>query len=195
MNDIGLIDFETSSPIFFDPYHTNRVTGSFILIDPISNATVAAGMIEGALEDQASSIAGRRKESGSAVSGVTPEDRYAGQGHYPAVIAIHGRAALAGTIERALFDAGFRVVCLNAEEFSAESFDQSLRVFQIAGLITIVSRSAPSAEAAAQTRQVLASERHFDSQELGPEANDDVVFNAALAFADTLRIRATPEVN
>ena len=41
MNDIGAVDFESTSPLYFDPYRRNRTTGSFILIDPISNATVA----------------------------------------------------------------------------------------------------------------------------------------------------------
>jgi sulfate adenylyltransferase subunit 1 (EFTu-like GTPase family) len=34
-------------PLFFDEYRRNRTTGSFILIDEASNATVAAGMITG----------------------------------------------------------------------------------------------------------------------------------------------------
>ncbi len=45
MNDIGEIELETNLPLFFDPYNENRSTGSFILIDPLSNATLAAGML------------------------------------------------------------------------------------------------------------------------------------------------------
>ena len=47
MNDIGRISIRTSSPVIFDPYSKNRVTGSFILIDAGTNETVAAGMIRG----------------------------------------------------------------------------------------------------------------------------------------------------
>jgi bifunctional enzyme CysN/CysC len=47
LNDIGAVVIDTHSPLFFDPYLRNRVTGSFVLIDPASNATVAAGMITG----------------------------------------------------------------------------------------------------------------------------------------------------
>jgi sulfate adenylyltransferase subunit 1 (EFTu-like GTPase family) len=36
---------ETTRPLFLDPYAANRLTGSFILIDPVSHATVAAGMV------------------------------------------------------------------------------------------------------------------------------------------------------
>jgi bifunctional enzyme CysN/CysC len=45
LNDIARVRLRTSAPVAFDPYSRNRRTGSFILIDEASNATVAAGMI------------------------------------------------------------------------------------------------------------------------------------------------------
>ena len=45
MNDIARIRLRTTKPLFFDPYTTNRITGSIILIDEATNETVAAGMI------------------------------------------------------------------------------------------------------------------------------------------------------
>ena len=45
MNGIGVLRIETSRPIYFDAYTQNRATGSLILIDPETNATVGAGMI------------------------------------------------------------------------------------------------------------------------------------------------------
>ena len=45
LNHIGLVELETAQPLFADPYTTNRHTGSFVLIDPVTNATAAAGMI------------------------------------------------------------------------------------------------------------------------------------------------------
>ncbi|HMD51317.1 MAG TPA: GTP-binding protein [Solirubrobacteraceae bacterium] len=45
LNDIGRVRLRTSSPLVFDPYTSNRRTGSFILIDESSNRTVGAGMI------------------------------------------------------------------------------------------------------------------------------------------------------
>jgi bifunctional enzyme CysN/CysC len=45
LNDIGRVRLRTSSPLVFDPYKSNRRTGSFILIDEASNGTVGAGMI------------------------------------------------------------------------------------------------------------------------------------------------------
>jgi sulfate adenylyltransferase large subunit len=52
MNDIGVAELELTRLLFFDPYATNRSTGSFILIDPHTNATLAAGMIRRGLSAQ-----------------------------------------------------------------------------------------------------------------------------------------------
>ena len=45
LNDIGTIRLKTAKPLLFDGYDTNRLTGSFILVEQGSNATVAAGML------------------------------------------------------------------------------------------------------------------------------------------------------
>ena len=45
MNEIGRVSIRTSAPIYFDSYENNRTTGSFILVDDMTNETVAAGMI------------------------------------------------------------------------------------------------------------------------------------------------------
>ena len=45
LNDIGRITLRTSTPLIYDGYKRNRITGSFILIDAMTNETVAAGMI------------------------------------------------------------------------------------------------------------------------------------------------------
>jgi bifunctional enzyme CysN/CysC len=47
-NDIGSLSLRLAAPIAFDPYRANRTTGSFVLVDGRTNATVAAGMITGA---------------------------------------------------------------------------------------------------------------------------------------------------
>lgn len=44
-NEIGRVTLHTTSPLFFDDYHQNRTTGSFILIDEASGQTAAAGML------------------------------------------------------------------------------------------------------------------------------------------------------
>ncbi len=47
LNEIGSVVIDTHSPLFVDQYRRNHATGSFILVDPVSNATVAAGMVTG----------------------------------------------------------------------------------------------------------------------------------------------------
>jgi sulfate adenylyltransferase subunit 1 len=45
LNEIGVVRLELDRPVSFDPYSLNRHTGSFIMIDRFTNATVAAGMV------------------------------------------------------------------------------------------------------------------------------------------------------
>ncbi len=51
LNEIGCVRITTAKPLFFDPYKKNKQTGSFILIDPITNYTSAVGMILRPLDD------------------------------------------------------------------------------------------------------------------------------------------------
>ncbi|WP_411360641.1 sulfate adenylyltransferase subunit CysN [Pseudidiomarina sp. YC-516-91] len=51
LNEIGMIDVQALQPLVFDRYQSNRATGAFILIDKLSNATVAAGMVAQPLSD------------------------------------------------------------------------------------------------------------------------------------------------
>jgi bifunctional enzyme CysN/CysC/sulfate adenylyltransferase subunit 1 len=60
VNDIAAATIETTLPLFFDSYRQNRTTGSFILIDPITNATAAAGMIQARSEHSRSESSGHR---------------------------------------------------------------------------------------------------------------------------------------
>jgi bifunctional enzyme CysN/CysC len=57
MNEIGNVELETHRRLFFDIYEQNHVTGSFVLIDPITNQTMAAGMITGMVEQKTESEA------------------------------------------------------------------------------------------------------------------------------------------
>ncbi|MBM3117634.1 sulfate adenylyltransferase subunit CysN [Jeongeupia naejangsanensis] len=52
LNEIALVTLETSAPVVFDPYTACRGTGSFIIIDRLSNATAGAGMIVEAAESK-----------------------------------------------------------------------------------------------------------------------------------------------
>ncbi len=79
MNEIGVVRIVAARPLFFDRYAENRGTGSFILIDKETNATVAAGMIRAATADGSESPADRlarlvRGLSASATRLNLPED-------------------------------------------------------------------------------------------------------------------------
>lgn len=79
MNEIGLIHLETVRPLLFDSYAKNRATGSFILIDPATNATVAAGLISGSYQAPASTTGisyGWKLQNGSLIlSADDPEQK------------------------------------------------------------------------------------------------------------------------
>ena len=50
MNDIGEVRLRTAKPLVYDGYATNRLTGSFVLVEQGSNATVATGMLQPPIE-------------------------------------------------------------------------------------------------------------------------------------------------
>jgi sulfate adenylyltransferase large subunit len=58
LNSIGVVNVETTRPLFLDPYVDNRLTGSFILIDPVSHATVAAGMVREVVSGRQDTVKG-----------------------------------------------------------------------------------------------------------------------------------------
>ena len=70
LNEIGVASLELDRPISFDPYRQNRHTGSFIIIDRFTNATVAAGMVLSAapFERQAAEGAGLSSVVGDGTS-------------------------------------------------------------------------------------------------------------------------------
>ncbi|MCK5682021.1 sulfate adenylyltransferase subunit CysN, partial [bacterium] len=72
LNEIGRVTITASRPIFFDPYMKNRDTGSFILIDPVTNFTAAVGMIidRVASEEPQNDYFKTVSDSGEAVLGV-----------------------------------------------------------------------------------------------------------------------------
>lgn len=111
LNGIGIVAIESLLPLAVDPYRTNRHTGSFILIDPETNGTVAGGMIHSAGEDP-----------GVQQRPVTPEERVVRWGHSGALLETSGSPALADALERALFHRGAVVVRLrSAENLPAEA--------------------------------------------------------------------------
>lgn len=142
LNDIGRVSLATTVPLHFDPYAVNRSTGSFILIDPASNATVAAGMIRGTRSEADSGRTVDRTDKGpgrgigelppasvfrprsgntsGGKSGIGLEEREAKAGHSAAVLWFtglsgSGKSTVAQALERRLFDAGARTFMLDGD--------------------------------------------------------------------------------
>jgi sulfate adenylyltransferase subunit 1 len=183
MNDIASVEFEAHVPLFFDPYDTNRSTGSFILIDAISNATVGAGMIEEAVGEAQREFASPE----FAQKHVSAQERYERHGHYPATFLVPDQLALAARLERALFEQGFEVLHLNDREASAYGLLEAVRAGHAIGAVLIYSGHAPDIE----TRQKLAFETAaalFDLSEKNQDSDDEEFFRRALVLADSLRI-------
>ena len=173
MNDIAYVEFETVSPLFFDPYTRNRITGSFILIDPISNATLGAGMIRADLADQTVSNA-----TGAATREFAPVaaiERYKRHGHYPSLILVEDDPALAARLERALFDDRFEVIHVSGDTVSAAALEKQYTAFESAGLVVIYSCAALEPDAKLKIG-ALAANRFFDVAvlKLLPAENDAV---------------------
>jgi sulfate adenylyltransferase subunit 1 len=186
MNEIGSVEFESHVPLFFDPYSRNRTTGSFILIDVATNATVGAGMIE---EDVSAAPGVEEEESATRAfdeTAVAVQERYVRHGHVPAVVLLEGRVSLAERLERRLFDLGFEVLRLSPPEFSADNFAGAIRVAQSTGLIVLYSGDLLSEE----TKQRLAADsgnRIFDLAS-APElhADEELAAQHVLALAQSL---------
>ena len=105
LNEIGTVVIDTHSPLFVDQYRRNRATGSFILVDPISNATVAAGMVTGrdpkladpAIQDVQAIEAER----------ISQADRQKRVGHPSVLVWLNGDVHLAFAVESDLFRRGY----------------------------------------------------------------------------------------
>ena len=143
MNDIAAIELETSGPLFFDSYERNRTTGSFIVIDPLTNATVAAGMIRENLSEK-SRISAKEQILHSQTP-ITPLERHQRHGHYPAIILVNARASLAGRLERALFEGGFEAIVVR-ENSSIPTTKHVWRALHAAGFVVIYHNPSLSAE-------------------------------------------------
>jgi hypothetical protein len=194
MNDIASVEFEANVPLFFDAYSQDRTTGSFILIDPLSNATVGAGMIQEDLAAKPSlETHGHEFSSLDLIqppqAQVAPQERYERHGHYPGVLLLENRPELAGRVERALFEQGFEVLHLNAAGIAPAAVIDVARVANTAGWVAIYSADALTAE----TKRILASEaadRVFDAA-AADLSTDDELFLQVVKFTRSLLLETS----
>jgi len=112
MNDIGAVTLTLLRPIAVDLYRDNRATGSLILIDPETNATVAAGMITSA----AAPCGSGEEDNVAAWSRLTADEREARWGHRGGVIELSGSEQVVDAIERSLFSIGAVTIRVDAAD-------------------------------------------------------------------------------
>ena len=162
MNGIALLHLETNSPLFIDSYRESRATGSFILIDPLSNATVAAGMIDEDLSERKTVVrVGREQEQLSASrEAVAPQDRFKRHGHLPAIFLLPNDF-LAESAERALFDEGFETIILDGDQIPSASITAILNPLLSAGLVVLLVAGNIPVETR-RTLETLAGDSLFD---------------------------------
>ncbi len=185
MNDIATVEVETSSPLFFDAYQKNRITGSFILIDPLTNATVGAGMIQGPLSTSAYPLPASPKQRQE--SPVVNQERYRRHGHYPAIFSVNARPATVSRLERVLFDAGFEAIVVDAAKPSLLPAKDSWAILYATGFVVIYSNPSLEQEERADLKTV-AGERYFDLGALDLAVEDPGAVEQIVSLADTLRI-------
>ncbi|MBB3237975.1 sulfate adenylyltransferase subunit CysN [Phyllobacterium endophyticum] len=169
LNEVGVVNISTQEPVAFDPYKSNRSTGSFILIDRLTNATVGAGMIDFALR-RASNVHWQALD-------VDKASRAAQKDQKPAVVWFtglsgSGKSTIANLVEKRLSSLGKHTYILDGDNvrhglnrdlgFTEEDRVENIRrvgevakLMVDAGLIVLVSFISPFAAERRMVRELL----------------------------------------
>jgi bifunctional enzyme CysN/CysC len=190
LNEIGRVSIDLLAPIPCDAYARNRTTGAFVLIDPTTNATVAAGMVIEREEKGDEPSAGRAAAApvsqnivpeGSLVSA---ELRRSVFGHAPATIWLtglsgSGKSTIAKELELRLLKQGVKAFILDGDNvrhglnrdlgFSPEQRSENIRrvaevarLMNDAGLVVITAFISPYEADRNQAREVIGDERFLE---------------------------------
>jgi len=190
LNEIGRCVVTLAQPVAYDPYSRNRATGAFVLIDRVSNTTIAAGMI---LDRDPNEWVGTpearvRQPVSTHVSthagSVTTDQRTARLGHRPATLWLTGltgagKSTIAYALERRLFDDGVSAIVLDGENtrlglskdlgFSADDRAENVRraaeaakLLNAGGLVAICAFLSPEAEARRQAAEIVGGDSFME---------------------------------
>ncbi|MFO7564000.1 MAG: sulfate adenylyltransferase subunit CysN [Enhygromyxa sp.] len=152
LNEIGDVTLSLNRPLILDEYEQDKAAGSFIVIDRVSNVTIAAGMIRSHGEDY-------QEDNRAVAKALAAAERGARFNQKPAVIWMTGRSGtgkivVARSLERRLFDAGHMAYVLDPR--ALERVDRHAQAKQFrplidyaellaeAGLIVIVAYTSPA---------------------------------------------------
>lgn len=184
LNEIARVAITTAKPLFFDSYKRNHGTGSFVLIDPVTNNTSAVGMIIDARKPDELSLRITDAEIEKIEHGeclITSQEReriYNQCGATIWITGLHGsgKNRLAYTLERRLFDEGATVVLLEGstiraglsrelDHSPADRAEHLRRVAHVArllndqGIITLCSFISPDEGIRRQVAQIIGEKR------------------------------------
>ena len=176
LNEIGEGEIYLNKPIAFEPYTKNKTLGSFILIDRISNETVACGWLRFALRRSGNIFREQLK--------VTPSERGLIKGHRPCVIWLTGisgagKSTIANELEQQLNNLSMHTALLDGDnirhglnkDLGFTERDRSENIRRIgevsklmldAGLITIVSFISPFEHEREMVRELIGKEQFFE---------------------------------
>jgi bifunctional enzyme CysN/CysC len=192
LNEIGRCQITLSQPICYDAYKRNRGTGSFIVIDRLTNATVAAGMILDRTTDTQKDHWDDEPASAhlhAETSKVSGDERAGRLGQKPATVLLTGltgagKTTIAYALERRLFDEGRSAIVLDGQNmrrgiskdlgFTASERSENLRrssevakLFNDAGIIVLGAFVAPEEAVRTKVGDAIGRERfvvvHLDA--------------------------------
>jgi bifunctional enzyme CysN/CysC len=174
LNEIGFCNLSLAEPIAFDPYAETRTTGSFILIDRFSNATVAAGMFRFALR-RAANLHWQALD-------VNKQSRAQAKSQRPCLLWFTGlsgagKSTIANLVERKLHAMGRHTYLLDGDNVrhglnrdlgfteadrveNVRRVAETAKLFVDAGLIVLVSLISPFRSERAMARE-LVEKREF----------------------------------
>ena len=176
LNEIAFCNLALSQAVAFDPYEANRSTGSFILIDRMTNATVGAGMVWFALR-RATNIHWQALDVDKAA-------RAESLGQKPAVLWFtglsgSGKSTIASIVEKKLHAEGKQTYTLDGDNIrhglnrdlgftdadrveNIRRVGEVARLFADAGLITLVSFISPFRSERRMARDLLDEGEFFE---------------------------------
>lgn len=204
LNDIGSVEFEAARDFSFDLYAQNRNSGSFILIDPLTNATVGAGMITQSL-DRGAHTADRLREDAGIYPANTPtrvtvanvlrpstsvavSERSQRFGHHPAAVWLGTWHSLAAPLERALFESGYQAIVLDDAHGASEWNEGLIRGLYSAGLIALYTTAGMSEEKKQRLYSVLQPDHILDADGLDHSGDESKVVSLIVQWIERLRI-------
>jgi sulfate adenylyltransferase large subunit len=183
MNEIGLVEIETVQPLFLDPYALNRTTGSLILIDGITNATVGAAMVREprlAGADAEGTIAG---DDLAHSSQSILDARIRRHGHRPAIFCLCWEREHVEELERTLHDRGFETVLVAHHEIASSARKAFYETLLRMGILVLSWRERRIRHKDKGLLGELAGEFYFEFS----ESNDTGDLSGAVAAAERLR--------